>query len=245
MMMKYMIYLMWVCVFYLPLKLTVRLAPLGSILLSFLIVLFLKKYLPWLKEKHFSELSPFFDKLMGNINKATIVAKECATCKSKIDFKIVFEYDINKNLKAGRRKTYCSLHGLIEWRKVLDKYSGMIIFSEPKMAGESGSFFYEPSQLKLHGYTAHDVMDVEHLLSQFPKRHRHEGVLWLPKDIIGDCREKPLFKKKVVGEYITFNELMLRIREFWKNLDSRFKRAEYWVSEPHGRAGIYIWDSEV
>ncbi|MDP2922237.1 MAG: hypothetical protein Q8O30_00755 [Candidatus Omnitrophota bacterium] len=247
--MKYLFYLGWATVFYILLKIIGRftgsVTPLISLVAAFLIPLFLKRFLPLLKDKKFTEIVSFINHINKKINGMAMRSKKCAICNTKADFRIVLEYGIDKDLNARKQKTFCRTHGLIELRKVLARYQIMIIFAEPDIKQISGSFFYEPQQLKIHGYLDADRADLEKLIAQFPREHTYEKILWFGKDTIGVCQKKPLFKKKAIGEYITVDELIKRMRSFLEKLESKFKNSEYWLTEPHGKSGIYIWDGEV
>lgn len=245
---KYFLYFAWLTAFYLVLKFisrfTGRITFSISLIIVFTAVIFLKKYLPFLKDKKFPEIISFLDWFNAKLAQKGLWSKKCAVCNLKVDFKIVIQYNIGKDLNARKQKTFCCSHGLIELRKIIERYQILIIFSEPGIKQKSSSFFYEPAQLKIHGYSDQDRREVEKLIAQFPREHTYEWALWLPREVIGDCRAEPLFKRKFPGEHISVDELIKRMRILLQKLELRFKNGEYWLTEPHGESGIYIWGTK-
>ncbi|GEM_PF-3209053 len=120
------------------------------------------------------------------------------------------------------------------------------IFAEPDCDRVSGSFFYEPKDLKTHGYSSQDQTAVEALMSKVRVFEGDRKIGWLLKDVIGICQEQPLIKsKQAVLEGISAAELSNRVEKILYNNEMKFKKGEYWITEPRGNGGIYIWDGEV
>lgn len=247
---KYLIYSGWAIVFYSTFsfiaKIFGRNIPAAVIfILALAVAALLKKYLPFLKHEEFYELAPFLEVIREHLFGFNVRPRTCEVCGLKTDFKVIIEYRAGKDLTAKKHKTLCRTHGVIELRKIVERYQIIIIFTEPDIKGKGGSFFYEPAQLKARGYLAEDRVELEKLITQFPKELTYEKVLWLAKDTVSNYPLKPLFKKKSPGEYISMDELVKRLRAYLENLETKFKKGEYWFSEPHGKSGIYIYNNKV
>ena len=104
----------------------------------------------------------------------------------------MFGYDAKKDLEPRKTTIFCRRDGLNEWKEKLERFEGSILCAEPDMDQISGSFFYEPNDLKIHGYSPTDKTVVEQLLNSVSQSKQKVG--WLPKDVIGICQE-PLFKR--------------------------------------------------
>lgn len=247
--MRYLIYGVWVGVFYFTLYHLhswsgTQLSAVQLALVALISPVVFKRYLPVLKNTRFPEIATYLEGLHGKLAGAGVRTRECSVCKSKSDFPIIFGYDVKKDLEPKRTKTFCRRDGLNEWKEKLEGFQRPILCAEPDADRLSGSFFYEPKDLQIHNYSSTDKATVEMLLARIGGNGKK--VVWLPKDVIGICQEPPLFKKKdIEPEEITVDELMDRVSRALFQMEQTFKKGEYWITEPRGQGGIYIWDGEV
>lgn len=247
--MRYLIYGAWAGVFYFVLYHLhswsgTQLSAIQLAVIALISPVVFKRYLPVLKDTKFPEVAAFLGSFQGKLSGVGIRTRECSVCKSKSDFPIIFGYDVKKDLEPKRTKVFCRRDGLNEWKQKLEGFRGPILCAEPDADRLSGSFFYEPKDLKAHDYSSTDKATVETLLARMGGSEQTVG--WLPKDVIGICQEPPLFKKKDIDpEEITVDELVDRMSRALFQSEQTFKKGEYWITEPRGQGGIYIWDGEV
>jgi hypothetical protein len=202
-----------------------------------------KRFLPFLKDKQFPEISSRRDMFLSNLRGVLIKPKQCSVCHQKTNFPVVVGYKINKQLYPGITKGFCRLHGMEELQRLLEAYPGTIVFQEPGVKQDSGSFFYQPDDLKVHQYSAQDKDALEKILREYGTATA--AILWIANDIIGICQDTPLFKKSTVPESITRDELRKRLSAAIEKLEIKYKKGEYCFAEPRGAEGIYIWDGEI
>jgi hypothetical protein len=246
--MRYVYYFIWAVVFYI---IQIALRPQCShfdirlIIVALLCPLVFKKWLPLLKNTRFPEISARWNKIVESITNATTKTKECSVCGAKANFKLVLGYNTDKALNPRKTKPFCRAHGLETWKKELQEFKGILVIAEPDIDQVSGSFFYEPDDLKTHAYKKEDRETLEKMIRDFSKRKQKDDVLWLPKDVIGICQDPPLFKQEKDFELITINEAISRINRILQQIENRYSKGEFWITEPRGEGGIYIWDGEV
>ena len=247
--MRYLVYGIWVGAFYFALYHLhswsgTQLSAVQLAIVALISPVVFKRYLPVLKNTRFPEIAALLGSFQGKLSGVGIRTRECSVCKSKSDFPIIFGYDVRKDLEPKRTKAFCRRDGMSEWKEKLEGFRGPILCAEPDMDRHSGSFFYEPQDLKVHDYSSSDKTTVEGLLERI--HGAEQKMAWLPKDVIGVCQEPPLFKKKnVEPEEITINELVDRMSRALFQIEQTLKKGEYWITEPRGQGGIYIWDGEV
>ena len=186
--------------------------------------IYLKKHLPILKAQKFLEISNFFHSLGEGLADLESKTKECHACKSKITFQLVIGTNTGKDLSPKKNKIFCRQDGLREWRKLLENFSGVLIFAEPDLDKISGSFFYEPQDLKTHAYSEDDKKILEGLISESVSDFGNGKIAWLTKEVIGICQNPPLFKAQAEPEVISIEELMRRLdRILWKD-EQKYKK---------------------
>ncbi|MBI4226897.1 MAG: hypothetical protein HY600_01320 [Candidatus Omnitrophica bacterium] len=247
--MRYVIYGLWAGAWYVVLVLLqqwsgrpVRPFPLACAALVSAIVF--KRHLPVLKDLRFPELIAISDRWRARIAGLELRPKVCAACGRTPTLSLRYSDQVGRNLEPKSVKAFCRSCGLRVWRESLERFRGSLLCAEPdveRAPGASGSFFYEPGDLRIHGYSSADRAVVERLLEGMAG----EGELrvgWLPKDVLGVCDDPPLVKRDVAPERITVGELISRIEKtlFW--LETARPRAEYWIMAPRGVRGIYLWD---
>ena len=246
--MKYVYYFIWAVVFYIT---QIALRPHWShfdirlIVVALLCPLLFKKWLPLLKNTRFPDISAKRNKIVESITNATTKIKECSVCGTKANFKLVLGYDTDKALNSRKTKLFCRVHGLEAWKKVLQEFIGILVIAEPDIDQASGLFFYNPDDLKTHAYKKEDRETLEKMIGDFGKRKQKDNVLWLSRDVIGICQDPPLFKQEKGFESITIEEAISRISRILKQIENRYSKGEFWITEPRGDGGIYIWDGEV
>ncbi len=247
--MRYAIYGIWAVIFYFILYHLhswsgTRLSAVQLAAVALISPVVFKRYLPVLKDTRFPEITAFLGNFQGKLSGVGIRIRECSVSKAKTNFPIIFGYDVKKDLEPKRTKIFCRRDGLNEWKEKLEGFRGTILCAEPDADQISGSFFYEPKDLQIHDYSSTDKATVEKLLGGIGGIE--QKVVWLSKDVIGICQEPPLFKKKdIEPEEITVDELVSRMERALFQIERAVKKGEYWITEPRGQNGIYIWDGEV
>lgn len=189
---------------------------------------------------------------IGDILSALFKPTTCCKCGST-GFIVNFGYDVSVsswNMQEKRRATFCITHGLEELSLILKQYSGKILFAEPSAGSSSGSFFWEPDNLinigrPMCSWTKDDKAALEEFLNKMPL---DEGLCigWLPKGVITAESGPPLFVTKPnTVERISLQNLLLRLSNILNIAQTRHKDGNFWITEPRGTKGIYIWESEV
>ncbi|MDO8730891.1 MAG: hypothetical protein Q7J69_06895 [Candidatus Omnitrophota bacterium] len=244
---RYFLYAAWAGIFYLILfwfNAHVYVKPLLSVQLVLCALIFpsvFKRYLPLLRDQRFPEIGEFLRKNLIREESFSEGGKKCSACGSKTGFALILGSAVGKDLEPRKKKVLCRKEGLAEWRKWLEQFPGVVVFSEPRIKRASGSFFYEPDDLKIHEYSSSDKTAVEDLLG----RMKPGSIGWLPNETIGICQDPPLLKKKIKPEEITLEEWFSRLDRIFFEAERKLGKMEYWVTEPRGKSGIYIWDGEV
>ncbi len=173
-------------------------------------------------------------------------SKTCAVCGQEVEFSIVFCYDIDRRLIEHRRKRFCIGHGLEELGRVLGGYAGRVVIAEPVVSQRSGLFFYQPDDLVVHDYSQEDKENVEKLISDMVEDPHGPVLKWIDQDVVGDCQEKPLFKGDLQkANIMDISQMVIRLEHILKDAAAKFSKGEFWITEPRGRAGIYVMDDVV
>ncbi len=188
----------------------------------------------------------FFDKIKDAFAGVAV----CEICEQKVTFKIrvqderlqpegnhLTEHVISKSV-------YCRVHGFEVIGVLIRNFKQPITFTEIGNKNCSGTFFYEPQDLKLHAYED----DSKQILEKYLDEVRGAGedfVMWLPSDMCFPA-ENPLIKpNNGQPELISKDELMKRILSSLEKMETKYPKAEFFFIHPRGNGGLWLWDPNV
>ncbi|MBF0123047.1 MAG: hypothetical protein HQL21_06545 [Candidatus Omnitrophica bacterium] len=184
--------------------------------------------------------------LFDSIKKIFVAPRICCVCGVAFDYRVIMGYDVDKMLNARRENIFCVAHAAEEFGRRLRAYPGPVLFDEPRERRVGGSFFYAPDELRVHAYCQEDKVWVERALSQIPEAGKKDVVGCFSLEFSEDSRcNRSMTNHDVPVEIVDRSQFVKRFRDTLTAISLKYPSGEYWITEPRGTGGIFIFDDQI